>query len=72
MSHFFERLNPDRKNLLTLHAVVNIGRACRGAVVILAMILGLPSQIGTLIGLSEPVSLLHSRISSSAFSAGLR
>jgi small-conductance mechanosensitive channel len=51
MSHFFDRLNPDHKNLLTLHAVVNIAVRAAGAVVILAMIFGLPSQIGTLIGL---------------------
>jgi len=51
MEHFFDHLNPDQKNLLTLHAVMNIAARAAGAAVILAMIFGLPSQIGTLIGL---------------------
>jgi small-conductance mechanosensitive channel len=51
MARFFDHLNPDQKNLLTLHAVVNIAARAAGAGVILAMIFGLPSQIGTLIGL---------------------
>ncbi len=51
MARFFEHLTPDRKKLLTLHAVVNIAARAAGAGLILAMIFGLPSQIATFVGL---------------------
>jgi small-conductance mechanosensitive channel len=51
MAYFFDHLSPDQKNLLTLHAVMNIAARAAGVALILAMIFGLPSQIGTLIGL---------------------
>jgi small-conductance mechanosensitive channel len=50
--HFFERLAPDRKRLLTLQAVVRIAARGAGVVLILLLIFGPPGQMATVIALA--------------------
>jgi small-conductance mechanosensitive channel len=48
----FDRLEPDRKNLLTLRAVVHILTRAVGAVLILLIVFGMPNQMATVIALA--------------------
>jgi small-conductance mechanosensitive channel len=49
---FFERLAPDRKRLFTLHTVVRITARVTGAILILLVIFGPPSQMATVLALA--------------------
>ena len=49
---FFERLTPDRKRLLTLHAVIRMAARAVGAVLILLLIFGSPNQMATVLALA--------------------
>jgi small-conductance mechanosensitive channel len=49
---FFEHLAPDRKRLLTLHAVIRMAARTVGAVLILLLIFGSPNQMATVLALA--------------------
>jgi len=48
----FDRLEPDRKNLLTLRAVAQISTRALGAILILLVIFGPPGQMATVLALA--------------------
>jgi len=48
----FDRLQPDRKNLLTLRAVLQIATRAAGVILILLVIFGPPSQMATVLALA--------------------
>ena len=52
LEHIFDRLEPDRKNLLTLRAVLHIATRALGAILILLVIFGLPTQMATVLALA--------------------
>jgi small-conductance mechanosensitive channel len=49
---FFEHLTPDRKRLLTLHAVIRMAARAVGAILILLLIFGSPNQMATVLALA--------------------
>jgi small-conductance mechanosensitive channel len=52
MEHFFQRLAPDQRRLLTLRAVLRITARAAGVIVILLVIFGLPAQMATVLALA--------------------
>jgi small-conductance mechanosensitive channel len=50
--HFFKRLAPDRKRLLTLHTVVRIAARAAGVGLILLVVFGPPGQMATVLALA--------------------
>jgi small-conductance mechanosensitive channel len=52
MERIFNRLEPDRKKLLTLLAVAHIATRATGVILILLVIFGLPSQMATVLALA--------------------
>lgn len=52
LAHFFRRLKPDRKRMLTLRSVSNVGVRTVGMVIILLLIFGMPSQFATVLALA--------------------
>ncbi len=52
LERLFDRLEPDRKNLLTLRAVARIATRALGAILILLVIFGLPTQMATVLALA--------------------
>ncbi|MBZ5658859.1 MAG: mechanosensitive ion channel family protein [Acidobacteriia bacterium] len=52
LESLFNRLEPDRKNLLTLRAVSRIATRALGAILILLVIFGLPTQMATVLALA--------------------
>jgi small-conductance mechanosensitive channel len=52
VERIFNRLEPDRKKLLTLRAVVRIATRATGMILILLVIFGLPSQMATVLALA--------------------
>ncbi len=52
LERLFDRLEPDRKNLLTLRAVSRIATRAVGAILILLVIFGLPTQMATVLALA--------------------
>ena len=52
LQHLFDRLEPDQRNLLTLRAVSDISTRATGAILILLVIFGLPSQMATVLALA--------------------
>ncbi len=52
LEQFFSRIEPDQKNLLTLRAVLHIATRATGAILILLIILGPPSQMATVLALA--------------------
>jgi small-conductance mechanosensitive channel len=52
LERLFDQLEPDRKNLLTLRAVAHIAARAVGAILILLIVFGMPSQMATVIALA--------------------
>jgi len=52
LDRLFARVEPDQKKLLTLRAVANIATRAVGAILILLVIFGLPSQMATVLALA--------------------
>jgi small-conductance mechanosensitive channel len=52
MARIFNRLEPDRKNLLTLRAVAQVATRATGLIAILLVIFGPPAQMATVIALA--------------------
>jgi small-conductance mechanosensitive channel len=52
LDRIFNRLGPDRKNLLTLRAVAHIATRATGVILILLVMFGLPSQMATVLALA--------------------
>ena len=52
LERLFERIEPDKRNLLTLRAVMHISTRAVGAILILLVIFGLPSQMATVLALA--------------------
>jgi small-conductance mechanosensitive channel len=52
LERLFDRLEPDRKNLLTLRAVAHVVTRAVGAILILLIVFGMPSQLATVIALA--------------------
>jgi small-conductance mechanosensitive channel len=52
LERIFNRLEPDRKKLLTLRAVAQIATRATGVILILLIIFGLPSQMATVLALA--------------------
>ena len=52
LEHIFNRLEPDRKNLLTLRAVAQVATRATGLIAILLVIFGPPAQMATVIALA--------------------
>ncbi len=52
IEQFFARLTPDKKNLLTLRAVVRIAARAAGVVLLLLVIFGPPGQMATVLALA--------------------
>ena len=52
MERIFDRLEPDRKNLLTLRAVAHMATRATGLIAILLVIFGPPAQMATVIALA--------------------
>lgn len=52
IDHFFARLSLEQKQRATLHAVVRVGVQAVALLVILFVILGMPSQLSTILGLA--------------------
>ncbi len=52
LAQIFSRLAPDQKNLLTLRAVIHVATRGLGAILILLVIFGPPTQIATILALA--------------------
>ena len=52
LERMFARVEPDQKKLLTLHAVAHMGTRVAGAILILLIIFGPPSQMATVLALA--------------------
>jgi small-conductance mechanosensitive channel len=50
--HFFNRLAPDQKRLLTMHTVVRITARAAGVILILLVVFGPPGQMATVLALA--------------------